>query len=495
MKISLAKKIDRNRPLALFVFEKEAAPEGLPNRKDLLAEAARDGFRARAGSAAVLHPRNGSPSRDLILAGLGPKAKFDAETLRRAAALAAKQAASRSWTDLTYVPPRTVSDAGREIRALAEGALLAGYRFLKYKSKKEGPRLARLEVLPGKVAEGIARQAVKTAQVLVETVSFVRDLVNEPPSRLTPARFAELAREVAREGADSGISVQVLDRKKLEELGMEALLGVNRGSAEPPALVHLRYRPARPSGSLALVGKGITFDSGGLSLKPAESMETMKMDMAGAASVLGVFRALPALKPDLEIHGILALTENMPGGRAQKPGDVLRSLNGKTIEVLNTDAEGRLVLADALAYAVRQDPDAVIDLATLTGACIIALGSLVGGAMTNRDAFYDELEKACAETGERFCRLPLVDDYREGLKSAVADVKNISSFRKEAGTIVGGLFLSEFVDDRPWLHLDIAGTAWTDRELPYCPPGGTGFPVRTLLQAVLNLSAGNLKDL
>jgi leucyl aminopeptidase len=235
-----------------------------------------------------------------------------------------------------------------------------------------------------------------------------------------------------------------------------------------------------------LVGKGITFDSGGLSLKPAQGMETMKMDMAGAGVILGVFKAIPSLKPKVEIHGLLAVTENMPGGRAAKPGDVFKAMNGKTIEVLNTDAEGRLVLADALSYAVKQKPDAIIDLATLTGACITALGSLVAGAMSNDEALLADIQKAGKESGEQFWPLPLVPEYKEGIQSKVADLQNISSVRGEAGTIIGGLFLQEFVDGKPWIHLDIAGPAWAARDFYYLTPGGTGFAVRTLLHYLLN---------
>lgn len=268
-------------------------------------------------------------------------------------------------------------------------------------------------------------------------------------------------------------------------MGMGALLGVNRGSAEPPLLIHLQYKNSDAKRKIAFVGKGITFDSGGLSLKPAEAMETMKMDMAGAASILGVFKAISKLKVNAEVHGILAVTENMPGGKAYKPGDVLKTMSGKTIEVLNTDAEGRLVLADALSFAVKQNPNVIIDIATLTGACIIALGNLVAGAMGNNQELFNAIEKAGNLSGEKFWQLPLVEEYKEGLKSPIADIKNISSVRKEAGSIIGGLFLQEFVEGKPWIHLDIAGPAWTDKEFSYHSQGGTSFPTRTLIHYLL----------
>jgi len=233
--------------------------------------------------------------------------------------------------------------------------------------------------------------------------------------------------------------------------------------------------------TIALVGKGITFDSGGLSLKPAQSMETMKDDMSGAAAVIGVFKALAELRPPVEVRGYLAIAENMPGGRAQKPGDVIKAHNGKTIEVLNTDAEGRLVLADALSYAAAQKPDLIIDIATLTGACVVALGHLIAGVMTNAPEQAKKLIAASKSTGEQFWELPLPKEYKKDIKSKIADVKNIGARRGEAGTLIGGLFLQEFVGETPWVHLDIAGPSWTDSDLPYCPTGGTGHPVRTLL--------------
>src|ERR1017187_9832200 len=245
------------------------------------------------------------------------------------------------------------------------------------------------------------------------------------------------------------------------------------------------YKPAAKAKKvIALVGKGITFDSGGLSLKPAQSMETMKDDMSGAAAVLGVMSALAELKPSVEVRGYLAIAENMPGGRAQKPGDVLKAFNGKTIEVLNTDAEGRLVLSDALSYACSKKPDVVIDIATLTGACVVALGHRVSAVMTNTPRLFGAIKAAGEKAGEKFWELPLEKEYEGDVKSKIADVQNIGKRRGEAGTIIGGLFLKEFVDDRPWAHLDIAGPSWTDGDQPYCPTGGTGHPVRTLLHYI-----------
>ncbi len=377
-------------------------------------------------------------------------------------------------------------DAKSETAAAVEGLSLAGYSFDKYKQKKKDDfQVKEVFVVSAKAGQQASKDGFRIGKILAEAASFVRDLVNEPPSDLTPLQFAAEAKKIAQEGKSAGVTIQVFDKDDIEKMKMGAVLGVNRGSAEPPVFIHMHYKPQGAKKSVAFVGKGITFDSGGLSLKSPQNMETMKMDMAGAASILGTFKAIAELKPKVEVHGIMVLTENMPGGRASKPGDVLRSMSGKSIEVLNTDAEGRLVLADALHYAVQQKPDAVIDIATLTGACIIALGSLVAGAMGNNDDLFKEIDAASKETGEKFWQLPLVEEYKDGIKSPIADVKNISSIRGEAGSIIGGLFLQEFMDERPWIHLDIAGPAWTDRELPYCKHGGTGFPTRTLIQYLL----------
>jgi leucyl aminopeptidase len=326
--------------------------------------------------------------------------------------------------------------------------------------------------------------AITRAQTGADAICLVRTLVNRGPSDKTPMSLAELAKGLS----GSGVTVQILNRKAAAELGMGSFLGVARGSAVEPVMIHLTYAPKGAKKKIALVGKGITFDSGGLSLKPAQSMETMKLDMAGAATVLAVFKALPKLKVKAEVHGICAVTYNMPGPDAYKPGDILKAMNGKTIEVLNTDAEGRLVLADALCYANQQKPAAIIDLATLTGAVVIALGSKVAGAMTNDKALYTKLNRAAVASQEPLWELPLVKEYRDNIKSSIADLQNIGKARGEAGTIIGGLFLQEFVDKTPWVHLDIAGTAWSDGEGAYGPKGGTGAHVRTLLTFLETLS-------
>ncbi|HET9870218.1 MAG TPA: leucyl aminopeptidase, partial [bacterium] len=370
------------------------------------------------------------------------------------------------------------------LKAFTEGLLLGSYQYNDYKTQlKDAP--AALGTLVLKAASGFlaqAKEAVKTGEAYAAGALLVRDMVNGPPSDTTPKLLVAKARRIAKPG--SGIRLKVYAKKDLVRMGAGGLLGVNRGSAEEPFLIHLHYKPAgKPKKSLALVGKGITFDSGGLSLKPAGAMETMKMDMAGGAAVLGVFSQLAKFRPNVEVHGIVPTTENMPGDRAVKPGDVLKAMNGKTMEVLNTDAEGRLILSDGLSYAVRQKPDEIIDMATLTGACVVALGSLVSGAMANDAGLLSRFKASTEAEGERIWELPLVKEYRDDIRSKVADIKNIGGGR-EAGSIIGGLFLQEFVGETPWIHLDIAGPAYLEREypaLPYLTYGGTGLMVRSLL--------------
>jgi leucyl aminopeptidase len=337
-------------------------------------------------------------------------------------------------------------------------------------------------LVPSPRDRAAAREGLRHAELAAEATCFARDLINEPANSVTATALAETARAIARE---SGLRVRVLDRAACERMGMGAFLGVNRGSVEPPRFIHLTYAPRRPARRrIALVGKGITFDSGGLDLKTAEGMATMKGDMSGAAAVLGVLKVLPRLRPAVEVHGLIAATDNMPSGSATKPGDVLRAMSGKTIEVNNTDAEGRLTLVDAIAYARKEvKPHEIVDIATLTGAAAIALGSLCAGAMTNNPGLQARVLAAGERAGERLWPLPLIDEYREGLRSEVADLRNTGP--RPGGAITAGLFIREFAGDTPWVHLDIAGAAFTDRDLPYAAKGGVGFGTRTLIEFVL----------
>ena len=468
----------------LFAYEKE---EGFLNAPGKTGEAIRktlaaEGFTGKEGQASVVRPQNGFFAGKVIVLGLGDKSSLESETLRRVGGRLGRKVREIHLEEAAIEWPRNLG--ADEVKAFVEGIILGSYQYNRYKTQiKDAPKGLQKLILkanPGSLAS--VRTAVKTAESYTNGVILARDLINGPPSDVTPKVLADVARQIAK--SNKSIKLKIYTKKELKRMGAGGLLGVNIGSAEEPYLIHLHYKPlAKPKKSIALVGKGITFDSGGLSLKPAGSMETMKMDMSGAAAVLGVFSQIAQFKPDVEVHGIVPTTENMPGGRAYKPGDVLKAMNGKTMEVLNTDAEGRLILADGLSYAVRQKADEIIDLATLTGACVVALGSLIAGALSNESKFLERFKTATEAEGERIWEMPLVKEYRDDIRSKIADMKNIGGGR-EAGTIIGGLFLEEFVGDTPWIHLDIAGPAYLEREypaLPYLTFGGTGLMVRSLL--------------
>jgi leucyl aminopeptidase len=371
------------------------------------------------------------------------------------------------------------------VQAVTEGALLAAYRFDKYKQANGDGRpaeLAALAIVPagpggrGSGGRGALTAALAAGQVRAAATNLARDLSNEPANALHPADLAAAARRVL---AGKGVTVRVKDEKQLAKEGFGGIVGVGQGADHPPRLVELRYAPKGATGQVVLVGKGITFDSGGLSLKPPDSMKTMKTDMSGAAAVLATMSALADLDIGVAVTGYLASAENMPSGHAIRPGDVLTMKNGKTVEVLNTDAEGRLVMADALALGAAAKPDAIIDVATLTGACMIALGTRYSGLMANDEGLAAELLDAAAAAGEPTWRLPLPPEYHKDIESDVADLKNVGD--RYGGALVAGLFLQEFVDDRPWAHLDIAGPARAESEDGYLGKGSTGVAVRTLL--------------
>lgn len=427
----------------------------------------------------------------ILLVGLGAPKEPDTDLLRKMAAgavRAGKKIKAKKISVEDPVQATKIISANMRGQAVAEGALLADYNFVTYKSEKEKEvekTVSEVEVLSTEAAD--LQRGFKRGALFAEATNFARDLINTPAKDMTPRRMAEEARKIGRL---PHLSVKVYDKGQIERMGMGCYLAVARGSDQPPYFVHLHYRPPRSSGKsrrvVALVGKGVTFDSGGLSLKTASSMETMKDDMSGAAAMLAVMKALSALKFPVEVHGISAVTENMPSGGSGKPGDIAKSMQGKTVEILNTDAEGRLTLADAIHYALRQKPDVVIDLATLTGACVMALGELCSGIMGNNQDLTNRLIEAGKSAGERIWQLPLIEEYKEDLKSSIADLKNVGG--RWGGAINGGLFLQEFVDPKiPWAHVDIAGPSWTEKELAYCPRGGTGHAVRTLLHYLISI--------
>jgi leucyl aminopeptidase len=420
--------------------------------------------------------------RLVVAVGVGPADDVDLDVLRRASAATVRAAWKRRSvaTRLLDAAPAGL-DAGAAARAVAEGAALAAYRFTRFKSDPDACAVDNVVVV-GAEADAVARGAA-----VAEGVVLARDLINTPPGDLFPSTLADTAREVAER---VGLEIRVVDEEEARQMGLGGLSGVGQGSENPPRLVKLSYTPeGEASGHVAFVGKGITFDSGGLSLKSGEGMMGMKTDMSGAAAVLGALSVVPTLAPDVAVTGYLCAAENMPSGKAIRPGDVLTIRNGKTVEVLNTDAEGRLVLADGLSLAVEDGADAIVDVATLTGACIVALGPDVAGLMGNHDAWVGQVRDAADRAGESVWHLPLPSDYRKMLDSDVADIKNIGG--KTGGALTAGLFLQEFVGDTPWVHLDIAGPSNAEDDSPLVPKGGTGFGVRTLLELALSFAKPN----
>jgi len=442
-------------------------------------------FKGELKETAVLHV-TGAPYRKVVVVGLGKAEEFTLERVRQVSATGVKAALKGDVKKVaTIVHGAGIGglDVQQAAQCVAEGALLGTYRYEKYKSKKDdgaqGAELIIVEYSADKlpaVEAGVARGVI-----LAEATNFARDLVNAPGNELTPSELAARAKAMADE---LGLECEILGREEMARLGMGALLGVAKGSAEEPKLIFLRYRGADEP-PIALVGKGVTFDTGGISLKPAEGMAAMTNDMAGAAAVLGAIRAIARLKLPRHVITVAPCVENMPSGTAQKPGDVVRAMTGKTIEIDNTDAEGRLILADAVAYAESKGAQIIVDVATLTGACVVALGKLYSGLVSTDDALAEAILAAGAKAGERYCRLPADPEYKQQYKSDIADIKNTGG--RPAGAITGALIISEFIDKARWAHLDIAGTASNDKERHYLPKGATGVAVRTLTELVASL--------
>ncbi len=489
MRFSITKpgaKLERNKVIGLVLFEDFGDEDfaSLPSSLGLLVkmEIPRENFKAKRGQKLVVPLADGE-TQCIVLVGIGTRKKVAYDDYRRAAFQVVRVAALRGADSVSLAVPaaaeRLVS------RCIGEGAVLAGYRFEKYHTPDEEDRFAEpveIAVLGGD-AEGLREGAV-----LAEGQRYARDLANEPGNVIDPQTLEEAARRLAEE---KGFAIEVLQADELERRGMRALLAVGKGSATPPRLIHLTYTPeAAPAAAVALVGKGITFDSGGLSLKPADSMVTMKGDKTGACAVLGAVKAAAELKLPVKVHVLIGAAENMPGGASYRPDDVIRAYNGKTIEVNNTDAEGRLTLADALAYACEQGPDAVIDIATLTGACAVALGDTTAGLFANDDAFAEAFLAVAEKTGERFWRLPMDDEnLRKKLKSPIADLVN--SAGRYGGAITAAMFLESFVGKgMPWIHLDIAATDFVKEPYAYYVKGATAYGTRTIASYLIERSGG-----
>lgn len=447
--------------LVINKFENENTSIDLVNRFVV----DKDKFEGKFGETYLIHTLGQLPQDKVLVIGFGKKEEFNANKMREAVAKAVKKLqqikAKKACFDFDVT-----ADYGK---SAAIGALIADYGFDKYKSEKKD-RLD--EITFAKFSENDVKEGI----IFGEAMKFTRDLANEPAQNATPSKLAEVAKNL------SGIETKVFEKEECERMGMGAFLAVGQGSAQPPKFIHMKYTGRNPKKRIAIIGKGICFDSGGLDLKPASSMLTMKDDMSGAACVLGVMSALSKLQPEIEVHGIIAACENMPSGTSYKPGDILTAKNGKTIEVDNTDAEGRLTLADALCYASELKVDEVIDIATLTGAVVVALGNFVTGIMGNDDELIKKLIKTAEESGEKYWQLPMYKEYFNSLKSDIADMKNTGS--RMGGASAAGVFLQEFVDGPKWAHIDIAGTAYLEKPQKEFIAGATGAGVRTLLNYI-----------
>jgi leucyl aminopeptidase len=434
----------------------------------------------KSGESAYVHNPGNIKARRLLLLGVGRKEDFTADGLRRMAGTAARTLRGKKARNFAILR-RSQLPAGEGAQAATEGALISLFDADKYHtSDKTENQLQSMTIVAPAAEAGEIKRAVERGRIIAEAANFARELINEPANVITPTELARRAEDVAKE---YGLEFDALDEARMKELKMGAFLGVAQGSSEPSKLITLTYTPKTESNeTVAIVGKGVTFDTGGISIKPSDGMEKMKYDMAGGATTIGAMRAIAQLKPPVKVIGVVPATENMPGGRAQRPGDVVRAMNGKTIEVINTDAEGRLILADAVAYARKLGATKIIDIATLTGAVSIALGDVYVAILGTDQNWIDQVLAAARKSGEKLWQLPLDKDYREQIKSEIADIKNVGG--RKAGTITGAYFIREFVEDTPWAHLDIASTAWNECGKPHLAVGPTGVGLRTLVNLV-----------
>ncbi len=475
--------------IIVIAFDKESAGAGLTPDVTMATNTATGGwleevyesgeFAGKLLDMSLLHRPAGLRAKRLLVVGGGKAAKFTAAEMRQAAAAATRLLKTKGVRSAALA-----LDSGDALELLAtaaaEGAVLGDYEPDQYKTgEKETQSLESFTVAAPEPSEGIS-EALDRAGIIAEAQNFARALASEPANRMTPRILADRAREMCEGEA---LQCEAFDQDTMRQLGMGALLAVAQGSAEPPMLIVVRYRPfdeTEGGPHLALIGKGVTFDSGGISIKPSDNMDKMKYDMSGGAAVLGAMRAIARLKPSIPVTALIPAVENMPGSRAQRPGDIVTTLSGKTVEVLNTDAEGRLILADALTYAQRQGCTHLVDAATLTGAIVVALGHLNTGAFGNDEAFLDRVLAAAREEGEKLWPMPIDEEYMDQLKSPFADLPNIGT--RWGGAITAAMFLKQFADPTPWVHLDIAGTAWLEEKKPYMPKGPTGVGVRTLVR-------------
>ncbi len=481
--------------LVLFSFESPHPLEGVTERVDQawkgwISQVIKEGdFRGELFECKLFYTHGLFPAKRVLLTGLGKKEEFDLNKWREASSKAGQFIRDSGLKRFVFQVTR-LENFSEEVLAEAFiiGLRLGTYQFKELKTQ-EREKIKEIEegILLGRSDEEVRsiQKGCHIGDVVSKAVYMARDLVNRPSNQVTPTLLAEKAKEIAQM---YGMEIEILERSQAEALGMGAFVGVAKGSQEPCKFIILEYNKGKGLDTIALVGKGITFDSGGISIKPSEGMEKMKGDMSGAAAVLGILQAASELQIPLHLVGIIPATENLPSGKALKPGDVLKTLSGQTIEVISTDAEGRLILSDALTYSLRYQPRAIIDLATLTGAIVIALGDYVIGLFGNDEALLQRVEKASQQSGEKVWRMPLWDEYFDYIKSDVADFKNVGT--RAAGAIIGAIFLSKFVDKTPWVHLDIAGPAFIEKEKPLLPKGGSGVGIRLLIQMLRDWKSG-----
>jgi leucyl aminopeptidase len=478
--------------LAVAVFKNEKANDGLLKDLDnltggLVSQVIKEeDYKGEVGETALIRFVGGGKvkAKSLLLVGVGERTDYNAADIAAVAGGASRFLRKRNVKSFALAP-RSEESAVEVAKCAMQGVVTSQFDIDKYRTKDKNKQEITNFVLFVEGAKAAdLKNGLNQGEIIGDSMNFTRDLANEPPNILTPTEMANRAKIMAKE---AGLKIDILDEAKMERMGMGSLMSVSKGSEEPAKLIVLKYTPNKNTGKknelLAYVGKGITFDTGGISLKPGDNMGAMKYDMSGGATVLGTMRAIGLLKPTVPVLGVVAAVENMPDGKASRPSDVVTAMNGKTIEILNTDAEGRLILADAVAYAEKQGATKIVDMATLTGAVIIALGDQNTGIMGNDQEFVDEIIETGKEVGEGFWQLPVSKEYSKQIKSDIADIKNIGP-RGKAGTIMGAVFIQEFVDKAKWAHLDIAGTAWSDETKPHQGKGPTGVAIKTLLKYV-----------
>jgi leucyl aminopeptidase len=478
--------------LAIAVFKDEKASSGVLKDLDKLTGGIvssvikNEEFKGEVNETALIRfsAKGKIKASMLLLIGVGDKTDYKVASVANVSGTATRFLRKRNVKSFALLP-RLDGDATEIAQNAVQGFITSQFELDKYRTKDKNTKsVDNLVVCVEGAKESALKDGLQRGQIIGDSMNFTRDLANEPPNILHPTEFAKRAQTIAKE---AGLKCDILDEAKMEKLGMGSLMSVSIGSEQPAKLIVLKYEPKKSTAKkgelLAIVGKGITFDTGGISLKPGEGMDAMKYDMSGGASVLGAMRAIGLLKPSVPVLGIVAAVENMPDGKASRPSDVVTAMTGKTIEILNTDAEGRLILADAVAYAEKQGATKIVDMATLTGAVIIALGDVHTAVLGNDQDLVNEIIACGSEVGENYWQLPIGKEYSKGIKSDIADIKNIGPSRK-AGTIVGAVFIQEFIDKAKWAHLDIAGTAWNDGEKPHQAKGPTAVAVKTLVKMV-----------